>query len=124
MPEWADKAIGDIVAVSRSRNASLGVTGALLFARGKFAQFLEGSEDAVTMLRDSIERDPRHGRIDTIAAGPAPSRRFADWSLAYAGGSQFVAGEIDKPLDDATGSPNRLITLLEEFSRDGARSDQ
>lgn len=77
--------VNDIVTVSVPRNGALTVTGALIFTGTRFVQFLEGPSSAVRDLRASIGRDRRHINVRTIAAGTAERRRFAHWSLAYAG---------------------------------------
>lgn len=116
-PEAA-AAVADIVACSRVRNGRLGVTGALVYSGGHFAQALEGRKAAVAELMRSISRDPRHTDVTILADGPAPARRFADWSLAYSGPATFVDGLIARTLAEA-GEPrpgNRLQQLLEALA--------
>lgn len=81
-------ALDALLQVSRSRNASLGVTGALLFNEGRFLQLLEGDEDSVRAIYASIVRDGRHTDVTLIAAEPVAARRFARWSMAFVGMSQ------------------------------------
>jgi hypothetical protein len=109
---WAPKAIRDIVAISRARNSGLNVTGALLFTGSRFAQYLEGAQEAIEQLQASIRRDPRHHAVSTVDENEAATRRFGDWSLAYAGPSLFVADKVETVLDNA----GELIGLLHEFS--------
>ncbi len=59
----------DLLAKSRSKNAQLGITGMLLYRRGKFMQILEGEEDAVQTLYRKITHDPRHRRIVILFQG-------------------------------------------------------
>ncbi|MBA2935919.1 BLUF domain-containing protein [Sphingomonas sp. CGMCC 1.13654] len=112
---WQENAVTDIVTTSRARNAALGVTGALLFTGQRFAQYLEGAETELARLRASIERDARHAEIRTILDGHRPERLFDDWTLAYAGPSRFVSGQVEAALDDA-GSADTLIQVLREFA--------
>lgn len=113
-------AVEEIVRVSRLRNGALGVTGALLFSGGHFAQWLEGSHPAVEALMRSIARDPRHSEIAILETGPAAARRFPDWTLAYAGRSTFVDGALAAALagGDAgdSGRTGRILSLLEGFA--------
>lgn len=113
---WADTAVADIVKVSRARNASLDVTGALLFTGGHFVQYLEGPTGHLVALRASIERDPRHLDVRTIELGREESRRFSDWTLAYAGPSVFVSSEVEALLDGTSPSSDRLVHILQEFT--------
>ncbi|MBD4618649.1 blue light sensor protein, partial [Xanthomonas citri pv. citri] len=46
-PDDAEAAVEALVAVSRPRNAAVGVTGCLIFGGGRFAQILEGRQTAV-----------------------------------------------------------------------------
>ena len=109
-----------LVADSHVRNASLRVTGALLFTGSKFAQYLEGTADALQLLMTSIRIDPRHQNIVVLAEGQREERQFARWTLAYAGPAVFVARVVQAALDDAqAGSPMKsrtLIRLLREFA--------
>lgn len=114
-PSWVEATVTDIVAVSRTRNATLGVTGALLFTGRRFAQFVEGPSDGVAAVRDSIERDARHAAIRTVLAESRQDRQFDRWSLAYAGSSLFVSTRVESALDDAR-SADDLLHILREFA--------
>jgi len=72
---------------SRTRNAKLGITGALLFNEGRFVQILEGDEATVMELLEDIKRDPRHTDIDVLPPRVFPERTFAHWSMAFVGAS-------------------------------------
>jgi hypothetical protein len=77
--------IEQILASSRQNNARIGVTGALLFNRGCFAQALEGPRDAIERLYEKIACDPRHDDVRILSFGFVETRSFPDWSMAYAG---------------------------------------
>lgn len=77
--------IQDILTTSRAKNASLSVTGALLFSESCFSQVLEGDESAVGMIFESIRIDPRHRDVTLLSFRQVPQRRFLGWSMAYAG---------------------------------------
>ena len=110
-----------LVVDAQVRNASLGVTGALLFTGSKFAQYLEGTADALQLLMTSIRTDPRHENIVVVAEGQREDRQFSSWTLAYAGPAVFVARVVQAALNDAqSGSPLKsrmLIRLLREFAQ-------
>ena len=80
-----DAEVADILAASRRNNQAAGITGALLFSSGCFAQTLEGTMDAVTATFERIQCDTRHRDTLVLQAGPVASREFGDWSMAYAG---------------------------------------
>ena len=73
--------------VSRQRNAKAGVTGALIFNEGMFAQILEGGEAQVRDIFESIKRDPRHTNIVVLPLKQYEKRRFESWSMAFVGPS-------------------------------------
>ena len=80
-------AITSILATSQTNNQRVGVTGALMFNSGCFAQVLEGSRSAVEDVFERIQQDERHGEVSLLAFDPAPSRAFEDWSMGFVGAS-------------------------------------
>ena len=73
----------DLLEKSRKNNAKLGVTGMLLYQRGKFVQVLEGEERVVRDLADRIAKDPRHTGVVILHEGPSSGREFPDWSMGF-----------------------------------------
>jgi Sensors of blue-light using FAD len=113
--------VANIVATAVSRNATLGVTGALISTGTHFAQVLEGERAAVDELMASIGADPRHMRVKTIRT-TEEERRFGGWSMAYAGNAGFVDRHITPlfsplPPGDTAHLALRLIALMDEFAR-------
>lgn len=107
--------VREIVDISIPRNASLSVTGALLFTGRRFAQYLEGPAEGIAELKRSILQDPRHRDVHTIAEGPYDHRRFLTWSLAYAGPSQFVASKVEDALTAALNGSEEGVEALAEM---------
>lgn len=112
---------------SRTRNASLGVTGMLVYASRSFLQLLEGDEAAVEQVWDSIRLDGRHTALRVLGDGPADTRLFADWTMGFghpdaalleeslpgyraADGYPFVSSELVAAADTAE-------TLLSLYAR-------
>jgi hypothetical protein len=116
--EAQDRELDAIVKCAHSRNADLGITGALVFTGEKFAQALEGPQQAVAELMDSIIKDQRHRDVETVPIPQISGRRFDDWSLAYAGPSLFVAREVDRVLSEADGPAraSKLLRLMQAFT--------
>jgi hypothetical protein len=100
-------AITSILAKSQVNNQRVGVTGALMFNSGCFAQVLEGSQSAVEEVFERIQQDERHGDVSLLAFDPAPARAFEDWSMGFVGTS----------IDDAA----RYGALVQESGFDPAR---
>ncbi|WP_299052116.1 BLUF domain-containing protein [uncultured Nocardioides sp.] len=76
-------ALHDLMVSSRARNASLDVTGMLLYAGGRFIQTLEGPADAVDGLFERIAADPRHRRVVRTLHDDVVERSFPDWSMGF-----------------------------------------
>lgn len=80
-------AVAGLLAVSKRNNARVGVTGALLFNGGSFAQVLEGSKAAVETTFERIQRDPRHSDVSVLQCEPVAARGFPNWSMGFVGNS-------------------------------------
>jgi hypothetical protein len=73
----------DLMVAARARNASLDVTGMLLYAGGRFIQTLEGPDDAVDGLFERIAADPRHEQVVRTLREEVDERAFPDWSMGF-----------------------------------------
>lgn len=87
-PDAMDQEIAQILATSQANNTRVGVTGALMFNQGCFAQVLEGPQEAIEATFERIQQDARHGDVSLLSFGPAESRGFPGWSMAYIGASE------------------------------------
>ena len=117
-----DDTIAHILSVSRRNNARVGVTGALLFSAGVFAQTLEGPVPAVEGTFERIQCDPRHHQVSILQVGYVPDRLFADWSMGHATGAgvdRFAAIAPDMrlsgPRDAAAGE---IVALMGRLVRE------
>lgn len=68
---------------SRAANARREITGMLLYRKGRFVQVLEGPEEHVRALVESIRADPRHTGMRVLLEERVRERRFADWTMGY-----------------------------------------
>lgn len=76
--------LGRILASARRNNIKKGITGALIFSDDYFAQVLEGPRDSINAIFEGIECDPRHTHVTVIHFKPLQTRRFSNWSMAFA----------------------------------------
>jgi hypothetical protein len=76
-----------ILDASRRNNAEAGVTGALIFNRGVFAQVLEGPRRSIEETFERIQRDERHSDVQVLAFDAVDHRGFPSWSMAFLGRS-------------------------------------
>jgi hypothetical protein len=72
-----------LLVIARMYNQNAGITGALVYGEGQFIQVIEGEEEAVRSLYDTIVRDPRHTSILKLADKPIAERTFSGWSMAF-----------------------------------------
>jgi hypothetical protein len=115
-----DAEIERIVAQSRRKNKRLEITGAMIRTGNRFAQYVEGPSAAIAALRDMVMADPRHHDIVTLEEGTLSERRFAGWSLAYAGAAAFMERSIVLAQSSSASSEadrERLMRTMEEFER-------
>ncbi len=126
LEEEVTESVSQILRTSQRNNAAVGVSGALMFTDGLFAQILEGPRAAVEAVFDRIQLDDRHAEVRLLAFEPVERRSFARWSMAYFGPSEthsFCARESDFDLGaaDANEVAAHLRRLLaEEDGFDGA----
>ena len=107
----ADKlnaAIETILATSRVNNQAVGVTGALMFNSGCFAQVLEGPRDAVEEIFERIQQDERHGDVSLLAFDRVADRAFETWSMGFVGASVEEAARHGAIADASGYDPSRM----------------
>lgn len=75
--------ISQILDTAKQHNASVDVTGALLFNRNYFLQCLEGSRLRVNEIYHRILNDRRHQNILLLDYREISEREFGDWSMGY-----------------------------------------
>ena len=84
-----DKEIEAILDKSRANNALDNITGALIYDGQHFLQCLEGSRLNVSKRFLVISQDNRHKDVELIDFSLIKERRFAQWTMGYAGSSTF-----------------------------------
>ena len=113
--------LAEILAVARTRNRALDVTGAIIFTQDNFAQLLEGPRAAIDQLMASIRQDPRHTDVRTVRQEQDVARRFEGWHMAYEGPSVFIARHV-RVLSASFSTPSdlhiaRLMDLMVSLSK-------
>jgi hypothetical protein len=73
----------NMLSEARAKNATLGITGHLLYTEEVFVQCIEGPPESIAALWESLQRDPRHHAIELLARGPIQERRFSEWTMAF-----------------------------------------
>ena len=87
--EMNDQQLGEILSIARSKNATVDVSGMLLYQSGSFIQVLEGDEADVDRIFAKIEGDSRHSDAQVLLRGHVEERAFDGWSMGYLSGTQL-----------------------------------
>lgn len=74
--------VAQILDFSRVHNASVEVTGTLCHLDHTYIEHLEGDEQVISALFDSIRSDPRHRDVTVLDRRMIPRRAYPGWSLA------------------------------------------
>lgn len=78
-----DKDIEDLLFYAREKNRRLAITGVLLLIQGKFIQYIEGYEEDIDNVYESIKVDTRHNDLLLLDSGYIDKRQYTNWSMAY-----------------------------------------
>ena len=73
--------LNDIAEVSIKHNKVDNITGILCYGNGYFLQYVEGSEQALTNLKNRLLVDNRHKDLKILDFSVLSERRFSNWSL-------------------------------------------
>lgn len=120
-PETFAAEVADILAKSRVNNARDGITGALMFNAGCFAQVLEGPLDAIEATFERIQQDERHGDVSLLSLEPQDKRSFPNWAMGFIGLSaehadRFAAVGTSSGFDPSRLNGSELHMLLRDLA--------
>ena len=73
--------LNDISEIAIERNQTDEITGILCYGNGYFFQCVEGSEQALTNLKNRLLADERHKNMEILDFSAIDERRFSSWSL-------------------------------------------
>jgi len=107
-PETMATTIQAILVAARRNNPGVGVTGALMFNAGCFAQVLEGPKAGVENTFERIQQDDRHGDVSVLSFGPVANRSFDRWSMGFVGESVADAEQYRDIADQSAYDPSRM----------------
>lgn len=112
--------VQSILDVAQRNNKKVDVTGALLWSGDYFCQVLEGENEALEDLFETIQMDSRHNEITVLHFEPIDRRSFSEWAMAMAGNELTMRFDIkgiraskDEILMQETGKD--LVNVLEQL---------
>jgi len=109
-----------ILSTAKRNNPSMEITGALLYSGGYFCQVIEGPEEAVEDLFETIQMDDRHGSVTVLHFEPIDRRGFGEWAMALAGIEDRMRFNLEGVLDSkdnikAEKTGRDLVSTLEKL---------
>ena len=106
--------VESILAAATRNNPSIDVTGALLYSGGYFCQTIEGPEESIEELFETIQMDGRHSDVTVLHFEPIEERGFSDWSMAFAGIEDTMRFDIEgiKASKDELGMKETGVALV------------
>lgn len=110
--DFTPRDLAGLLQRSRCKNAVLGVTGMLLHQGGNFIQVLEGEEEPVRSLFDTIAVDPRHKDVRKIFEERVGVRSFGEWSMGFE--------NVDMLGPDDRAAVERLLVAASDPAWDGS----
>jgi hypothetical protein len=114
----------DVLAQAREKNERLGITGILLYRGGNFLQVLEGPEESVKSVYDSIRNDRRHAGLILLTEGEIEEREFPHWTMGFQNVSKLTEQDIpgisdflNEPFspESFNENPTRVQMILQTF---------
>ena len=120
-PRAMEAEINQILAASRRNNAAIGITGALTFNAGCFAQVLEGEQEPLETTFERIQQDERHGDVSLLAFDVASERAFGGWSMGFVGasrpdGERFAGVAAESGFDPSFLTGEAVFRILHELA--------
>ena len=105
MTPLTDVAVQQQLAAARERNRAEGLTGLMVHEGGRFFEWLEGPEDALARVWQSVQHDPRHTAVELVGQAPTPLRFFGDRN------TKLATRRIDAPSDTVIALRRQAETL-------------
>lgn len=113
--------LNDISEVAIERNKVDNITGILCYGNGYFFQCVEGSEQALTNLKNRLLVDDRHKELEILDFSEIATRRFASWSLRSITLERWMIDEPElktlMPFKPSTWAANEWCQFLDILQR-------
>ena len=119
--KFVEAEIRNILASSRTNNCPVGVTGALMFNAGCFAQVLEGRRAVLETTFERIQQDARHGDVSLLTFEPIAVRTFGNWSMGFVGtrpdhAATYADISTTSGFDPAKASGDQILDALKKLA--------
>ncbi len=95
--EFDNESLKALEVNAAENNKKLGLSGFLYFDGSKFLQYLEGEEENLMPLLDTIRKDPRHTFLCETEE-VISEKRFPDWSMKNIQSMVLELGLVEKTI--------------------------
>jgi len=75
--------LSQLLVSSRTKYNSKGITGMMLYSNGTIFQALEGEEEQLDQVFDSLQHDDLQKGVIKLKSGEERFRTFSDWSMGF-----------------------------------------
>lgn len=101
-----------IVEAARHKNASLGISGFLLWKGGVVVQALLGPQTAVDTLYATISKDARHHGAARLYSEAEAHDRFPDWSMQFWNLDKDTVTQAERNIITAAFAPHQRTIIF------------
>ncbi len=123
--------LNDIAEIAVKRNKLENITGILCYGNGYFLQCVEGTEQALTDLKNRLILDDRHKNLKILDFSAIAERRFASWSLRSITLERWMVSEPQlkdfMPFTPNNWAPNEyeeFLAILQQHYEDQLEGDK
>jgi hypothetical protein len=106
--EMSDFQLQMLASRASVRNATVGITGLLVYGAGWFIQTIEGPKTSIDLVLNRIYRDNRHHEIEVLLDSEVRERMFRSWTMGV--------HNLDLATDDVRG---HLLDVMQRVRRGG-----
>ncbi|MDJ0918561.1 MAG: BLUF domain-containing protein [Woeseiaceae bacterium] len=93
-------ALESLAAEAAALNFDRGITGYLYFEKDRFVQYVEGDDDIIDELMETIRRDKRHRVLHTVVEHDLKERRFPSWHMRQLHRKELLDVKLEHLLTD------------------------
>lgn len=121
--------LNDISEIAIERNQTDEITGILCYGNGYFLQCVEGSEQALTNLKNRLLADERHKDMEILDFSAIDERRFSSWSLRSITLERWMTKDPElkklmpfKPYSWSVDEWHRFLDILQNYYEEQVRT--
>lgn len=99
-----------LITLARKANFRHNITGKLIYLDHTFVQCIEGEPESISVLWQSLQKDPRHHNVELLARYTVARRRFFETPMLFASSKYYSGYQLD---DFEIASPTDMQSMIE-----------